>query len=70
MRYEGTYIIRYIRVGTYRDLVGKLEGKRPVGRPGVDEELQVKWILKKSDGGWGYWKGLILLRMGKSGKLL
>jgi len=50
--------------------VGKLEGKRPVGRPGVDGKLLLKWILNKSEGGWWYWKGLILLRMGKSGKVL
>jgi hypothetical protein len=45
-----------IRVGTYRVFVRKLEGKRPVGRPGVDEKLKLKWILYKSDGGGGIGK--------------
>jgi len=40
MRCESTYIIWYIRVGTYRVLVGKVEGKRPVGRTGVDGKLK------------------------------
>ena len=37
-------------------LVRKLEGKRPVGRPGVDGKLKLKWILNKSNGGDGIGK--------------
>jgi hypothetical protein len=37
-------------------LVGKLEGKRPVGRKGVDGKLKLKWILNKKDGGGGIGK--------------
>jgi len=56
MRYESTDTICYIKVGTYRVLVRKLEGKRPVGRPGVDGKLKLKWILNKSNGGDGIGK--------------
>jgi hypothetical protein len=34
------------RRGVYRVLVGKPEGKRPVGRSGVDGRIISKWILK------------------------
>jgi len=53
MRCESTYIIWYIRVDTYRVLMGKFEGKRPVGRTGVDGKLKLKWILNNSDWGVG-----------------
>jgi len=36
-----------------RILVGKLEGKRPLGRVGIDGRIILKWIFKKSFGmGW------------------
>jgi hypothetical protein len=35
--------------GLYRVLVGKSEGKRPLGRPGVDGRIILGWILKKWD---------------------
>ena len=31
--------------------VGKPEGKRPLGRPGIDERIILKLIFRKS--GWG-----------------
>jgi hypothetical protein len=31
----------------YKNLVGKLEGKRPLGRQGVDGRIILKWILGK-----------------------
>jgi hypothetical protein len=41
-------------VGERRDvcrvLVGKPEGKRPLGRPGIDERVTLKWIFRKWDG--------------------
>jgi hypothetical protein len=37
--------------GAYRVLVGKPEGRRPLGRRGVDGRIILKWILEKWDGG-------------------
>ena len=39
------------RGGPYRVLVGKLEGKSPLGNPGVDGRVIIKLILKKWDVG-------------------
>jgi hypothetical protein len=33
--------------GMYTVLVGKSEGKRPRGDPGVDGRIILRWILKK-----------------------
>jgi hypothetical protein len=33
-----------------RVLVGKQEGKRPLGDPGVDGRIILRWILWKSEG--------------------
>ena len=41
--------------GVYRVLVGKLEGKRPLGRPRVDERIMLRWIFIKWD--MGAWTG-------------
>jgi hypothetical protein len=41
------------RRGAYRLLVGRAEGKTPLGRPGVDEKIILKWIFDKWDGGHG-----------------
>jgi hypothetical protein len=35
------------RRGVYRVLVGKTEGKRPLGRPGIDGRLILRWIFMK-----------------------
>jgi hypothetical protein len=42
--------------GLYRVLVGKPEGKRPLGRPGVDGRIILRWIFRKWD--VGVWTGL------------
>jgi len=39
--------------GIYRVLVGKPEGKRPLGRPRLDERIILRWIFKKWDVGHG-----------------
>jgi hypothetical protein len=51
---------------TYRILVGKPEGKRPLGRP--RGRIILRRILFRRDG--AVWTGLIWLRIGTSGGLL
>jgi hypothetical protein len=50
----------------YRILVGRLEGKRPLGRPRRRWEVNIKMDLK--DG--MVWTGLMWLRVGTSEGLL
>jgi hypothetical protein len=50
------------RRGAYRALVGKLEGRRPFGRPRRRWEDNIKMDLQ--DVGWGAWTGSIWLRIG------
>jgi hypothetical protein len=42
----------------YRILVGRSEGKRPLGRPGIDGRIILNWIFKR----WGgeAWTGLMI----------
>jgi len=42
----------------YRVLVGKPEGKRPLGRPRRRWENNIKMELEKVGGGRGYWMEL------------
>jgi hypothetical protein len=51
----------YTLIGVCRVLVGKPEGKRPLGDPGVDGRIILKRILRK----WnvGVWTGLSWLRI-------
>jgi hypothetical protein len=56
-----------LRRDACRILVGKSEGKRPLGRPGRRWENNIKWISRS---GMGAWTGLIWLRIGTSGGLL
>jgi hypothetical protein len=56
------------RRGAYRALVGKPEGRRPLGRPRRRWENNIKMDLREV--GWGVWTGSIWLRIGTGGKLL
>jgi hypothetical protein len=54
--------------GAYRILVGRPEGRRPVGRLRRRWEDNIKMDLQEV--GWGAWTGLIWLRIGTGGGLL
>jgi hypothetical protein len=49
----------------YRVLVGKPEGKRPMGRRGVDGKIILSWIFRKWD--VGVWTGLSWFRIETGG---
>jgi hypothetical protein len=51
--------------GVYRVLVGKPEGKRPLGRPRLRWEDLLRWIFRKWD--VGVWTGSGWLRIGTGG---
>ena len=53
------------RRGAYRVLVGKPEGKRPLGRPRPTWEDNIQMDLQQVR--WGSWTGLIWLRIGTGG---
>jgi hypothetical protein len=61
LRWAG-HVVRIRRRGTYRDLVGKSEGRRPLGRPRRRWEDNIKINIREI--GWGAWTGLIWLRIG------
>jgi hypothetical protein len=52
----------------YKVLVGKPEGKRPLGRPWRRWGDGIKWILRRL--AWGVWIGFDWLRTGTGGGLL
>jgi hypothetical protein len=54
--------------GAYRILVGRPEGRRPLGRPRRRWDDHIKMDLQKVR--WGAWTGLIWLRIGTGGGLL
>jgi hypothetical protein len=57
--------------GAYRVLVGRPEGRRPLGRPRRRCEDNIKMDLQEVGyGGGGAWTGLIWLRIGTGGGLL
>jgi hypothetical protein len=49
----------------YKVLVGKPEGKRPLGRPRRSGKLGSEWILGRL--AWGVWIGFDCLRTGTGG---
>jgi len=54
--------------GVYRVLMGKPEGKRPLGRPRHRWEDNIKWIFRKWD--LGVWTGSIWFRIRTGGRHL
>jgi hypothetical protein len=54
--------------GAYRILVGRPEGRRPLGRRRHRWEDNMKINLQEV--GWGTWTGLISFRIGTGGGLL
>jgi hypothetical protein len=54
--------------GAYRILLGRPEGRRPLGRPRRRWEDNIKMDLQEV--GWGEWTRLIWLRIGTGGGLL
>jgi len=69
MRWAGHVAGMEERRSVYRVLVGKPEGKRPLGRPRRRWEENIKWIFRKWD--VGIWTGSSWLRIGTGGgKLL
>jgi hypothetical protein len=54
----------------YRVLVGKPEGKRPLGRPRRRWEEGINMDLREIDWGGGVWSGFSWLRIGIVGGLL
>jgi hypothetical protein len=55
-------------IKAYRLLVGKPEGKRPLGMPRHRWMANIKTDLEEI--GWVIWTGLVCLRTGSSGELL
>jgi hypothetical protein len=51
--------------GVYRVLVGRPEGKRPLGDPAVYGRIILRWIFRKWD--VGIWTGSIWLMIGTGG---
>jgi hypothetical protein len=52
--------------------VGKREGRRPLGRPGVDGRIILKWTFERLDGGMAWinlvqdrdrWQALVITVM-------
>jgi hypothetical protein len=54
----------------YKVLVGKPEGKRPLGRPGRRWEDGIRMDLREIGLGGGGWIGFDWLRTGAGGELL
>jgi len=69
MRWAGHVArIRNRRSAYYRVMVGKSEGRRPIGRPRCIWEDNIK--MDRQEMGWGAWTGLIRLRIGTGCGLL
>jgi hypothetical protein len=68
MRCAGHVARIWEKRNAYRFLVGKPEGKRPLGRPRLGGWIILGWILERWDG--VMWTGLVWLRTGTVGDLL
>jgi len=66
MRWAGHVACMGERRGTYRDVVGKPERKRPLGRPRHRWEDNIKMDLQEV--GCGVWTGSSWLRIGTGGR--
>ena len=51
MRWAGHVARNGEKRGVYRVLVGKPEGKRPLGRPRIEWRIILRWIFRKWDVG-------------------
>ena len=69
MRWAGNIAPMGERRGVYRDMVGKPEGKRPLGRPRRRWEDNIKMDLQEV-GFVGVWTGSSWLRIGTGGGML
>ena len=65
MRWEGHVARMGERRGAYRILVRKPEGKRPLVRPKLKWDDNIKMVLQEVE--WGAWTEMIWLRTGKGG---
>jgi hypothetical protein len=68
MRWAGHVSTNGEKRNAYRLLVGKPDGKRPLGRPRRRWWIILGWILERWDG--VMWTGLVWLRIGTGGELL
>jgi hypothetical protein len=68
VRWVGHVLCMGDRRGAYRVLVGKPEGKRPLGRPSGRWEDEINMDHQEVD--WEAWTGLMWLRIGTGGGLL
>jgi hypothetical protein len=68
LRWAGHVARMGARRGAYRALVGKPEGRRPLGRPKRRWEDNIKMDVREV--GCGAWTGSIWLRIGTGGELL
>jgi hypothetical protein len=69
--YSSPDIIRQVKANerkVYRVLVGKPEGRRPLGRPRRRWKMRSEWILGRLT--WGVWIGFDWLRTETGGGLL
>jgi hypothetical protein len=70
LRWAGNVARMGERRGAYRALVGKPEGRRPLGRHRRRWEDNIKRIFERLDGWRGAYSGSIWLRIGTGGGLL
>jgi hypothetical protein len=68
MRWTGHVARMEVRRRAYMVLVGKPEGRRPLGRPMGRWYENIKMDLQEME--WGAWAELIWLRTGTAGDLL